>query len=80
VIDRATNRPSLLHALGVIALRSKALKLSGFRFSRPIGPPYLRPVSCGSIGIGLVGFGTVGSGVWNILERNGGLITARRRG
>jgi len=31
-------------------------------------------------GIGLAGFGTVGSGVWKILERNGGLITSRSRG
>jgi len=29
------------------------------------------------IGIGLAGFGTVGSGVWNILRDNGGLITDR---
>lgn len=34
-------------------------------------------MSCNTTGIGLVGFGTVGSGVWNILTRNGGLITSR---
>jgi homoserine dehydrogenase len=33
-----------------------------------------------SLGIGLAGFGTVGSGVWNTLERNGHLITARTGG
>ncbi|NNC88984.1 MAG: homoserine dehydrogenase [Akkermansiaceae bacterium] len=32
------------------------------------------------IGIGLAGFGTVGSGVWNVLQRNGGLITDRTGG
>ena len=36
--------------------------------------------SCSSIGIGLAGFGTVGSGVWNILERSGDLITQRTGG
>jgi len=35
---------------------------------------------CDTIGIGLAGFGTVGSGVWNTLERNGGLITDRTGG
>ncbi len=35
---------------------------------------------CKSLGIGLAGFGTVGSGVWNILERNGNLITGRTGG
>lgn len=33
-----------------------------------------------SLGIGLAGFGTVGSGVWNVLERNGDLITGRTGG
>ena len=33
-----------------------------------------------SIGIGLAGFGTVGSGVWNTLERNAGLIAERTGG
>jgi homoserine dehydrogenase len=37
-------------------------------------------VSCDTIGIGLAGFGTVGSGVWNTLQRNGGLITDRTGG
>lgn len=37
-------------------------------------------MSCDSIGIGLAGFGTVGSGVWNTLERNGGLIADRTKG
>lgn len=37
-------------------------------------------VSCESIGIGLIGFGTVGSGVWNTLQRNAPLITARTHG
>ena len=37
-------------------------------------------MSCDSIGIGLVGFGTVGSGVWNVLERHGGLISDRTKG
>jgi homoserine dehydrogenase len=36
--------------------------------------------NCNSLGIGLAGFGTVGSGVWNTLERNGHLITARTGG
>lgn len=36
--------------------------------------------SCSSLGIGLAGFGTVGSGVWNILRRNGALITQRTGG
>lgn len=36
--------------------------------------------SCSSLGIGLAGFGTVGSGVWNTLHRNGGLITDRTGG
>ena len=36
--------------------------------------------NCTSLGIGLAGFGTVGSGVWNTLERNGHLITARTGG
>jgi homoserine dehydrogenase len=36
--------------------------------------------SCSSLGIGLAGFGTVGSGVWNVLERNGELITGRTGG
>lgn len=36
--------------------------------------------SCSSLGIGLAGFGTVGSGVWNILQRNGDLITGRTGG
>ena len=31
----------------------------------------------GTVGVGLAGFGTVGSGVWNTLARNGGLITER---
>ena len=31
----------------------------------------------GAVGVGLAGFGTVGSGVWNTLARNGGLITER---
>ena len=31
----------------------------------------------GPVGVGLAGFGTVGSGVWNALARNGGLITER---
>jgi len=31
----------------------------------------------GTIGVGLAGFGTVGSGVWNALAQNGGLITER---
>lgn len=31
-------------------------------------------------GLGLVGFGTVGTGVWNIIERNGGLISSRTAG
>jgi homoserine dehydrogenase len=35
---------------------------------------------CSSLGIGLAGFGTVGSGVWNILQRNGDLITGRTCG
>jgi homoserine dehydrogenase len=35
---------------------------------------------CSSLGIGLAGFGTVGSGVWNILQRNGELITGRTGG
>ena len=33
-----------------------------------------------SFGIGLAGLGTVGSGVWNTLQRNGELITARTGG
>lgn len=33
--------------------------------------------NCNQIGIGLAGFGTVGSGVWNILQKNGGLISDR---
>ena len=33
-----------------------------------------------TLGIGLAGFGTVGSGVWNILTRNGKLITERTHG
>jgi homoserine dehydrogenase len=37
-------------------------------------------MSCASIGIGLAGFGTVGSGVWNTLLRNGGLIADRTGG
>ncbi|WP_411845193.1 homoserine dehydrogenase [Roseibacillus persicicus] len=37
-------------------------------------------VSCKTLGIGLAGFGTVGSGVWNILARNGALITDRTHG
>ncbi|MGJ8696460.1 MAG: homoserine dehydrogenase [Verrucomicrobiaceae bacterium] len=37
-------------------------------------------MSCTSSGIGLAGFGTVGSGVWKIIERNGGLITSRSQG
>lgn len=37
-------------------------------------------MSCSVSGIGLAGFGTVGSGVWKILQRNGGLITSRSRG
>jgi homoserine dehydrogenase len=32
---------------------------------------------CNKLGIGLAGFGTVGSGVWNTLEKNGDLISAR---
>lgn len=41
----------------------------------------VRPVStCASIGVGLAGFGTVGSGVWNTLERNRGLIEDRTGG
>lgn len=45
-------------------------------------PPfrYRCGVSCDSIGIGLAGFGTVGSGVWNVLARNGGLISDRTGG
>ncbi len=35
--------------------------------------------TCDTIGIGLAGFGTVGSGVWNLLARNGGLIADRAR-
>ncbi len=35
---------------------------------------------CDRVRIGLAGFGTVGSGVWNILERNGGLISERSGG
>jgi homoserine dehydrogenase len=34
-------------------------------------------VTTKTFGIGLAGFGTVGSGVWNILARNGDLITTR---
>lgn len=34
-------------------------------------------MTCKTLGIGLAGFGTVGSGVWNILARNGKLITER---
>lgn len=37
-------------------------------------------MSCSVSGIGLAGFGTVGSGVFKILERNGGLITSRSQG
>lgn len=37
-------------------------------------------MSCTTSGIGLAGFGTVGSGVWKILERNGGLINSRSQG
>ena len=37
-------------------------------------------MSCTTSGIGLAGFGTVGSGVWKILERNGGLINSRTQG
>jgi homoserine dehydrogenase len=37
-------------------------------------------VTCTTLGIGLAGFGTVGSGVWNTLHRNGGLITDRTGG
>jgi len=37
-------------------------------------------VNCTKLGIGLAGFGTVGSGVWNTLHRNGGLITDRTGG
>src|SRR5690349_16636206 len=37
-------------------------------------------VTCRTLGIGLAGFGTVGSGVWNTLQRNGGLITDRTGG
>ncbi len=33
--------------------------------------------NCNKLGIGLAGFGTVGSGVWNTLEKNGDLISAR---
>ncbi|MEM9079656.1 MAG: homoserine dehydrogenase [Verrucomicrobiota bacterium] len=36
--------------------------------------------SCKTLGIGLAGFGTVGSGVWNIITRNGQLITERTNG
>ena len=31
----------------------------------------------GVVGVGLAGFGTVGSGVWNTLARNAGLISER---
>ena len=37
-------------------------------------------MSCSQTGIGLAGFGTVGSGVWKIIERNGGLINSRSQG
>ena len=37
-------------------------------------------VSCKTLGVGLAGFGTVGSGVWNILARNGDLISERTQG
>lgn len=37
-------------------------------------------VTTKTLGIGLAGFGTVGSGVWNILARNGQLITDRTHG
>ena len=37
-------------------------------------------MSCSKTGIGLAGFGTVGSGVWKIIERNGGLINSRSQG
>lgn len=37
-------------------------------------------MSCANLGIGLAGFGTVGSGVWNTLHRNAGLITDRTGG
>ena len=37
-------------------------------------------MSCKTLGIGLAGFGTVGSGVWNIIARNGDLITERTNG
>ncbi|MDB4325915.1 homoserine dehydrogenase, partial [Akkermansiaceae bacterium] len=37
-------------------------------------------MSCSQTGIGLAGFGTVGSGVWKIIERNGGLIGSRSQG
>lgn len=41
---------------------------------------HTRRVTCTTLGIGLAGFGTVGSGVWNTLQRNGGLITDRTGG
>ncbi|MBK1834202.1 homoserine dehydrogenase [Roseibacillus ishigakijimensis] len=37
-------------------------------------------MSCKTLGVGLAGFGTVGSGVWNILARNGQLIKERTHG
>ena len=33
-----------------------------------------------TIGLGIAGFGTVGAGVWNVLARNGGLISERAGG
>ena len=33
-----------------------------------------------NIGLGLVGFGTVGTGVWEILQTNGSLISERSQG
>jgi homoserine dehydrogenase len=49
-----------------------------FRFELSDLTSQCRRVSnCNKLGIGLAGFGTVGSGVWNTLEKNGDLISAR---
>jgi homoserine dehydrogenase len=45
-----------------------------------LGPKLPRVSDCASLGVGLAGFGTVGSGVWNTLERNRGLIHDRTGG
>ena len=79
--ERVTGAPgSSERGRGPSTARPKGLPFVGLRLGAPSVIAGWVRTGCESVGIGLAGFGTVGSGVWNILQCNGGLISDRCAG